>query len=44
MKNLINSKPTLLMIDDDAEFTSDFLMLLKEHFNCISAKSGAEGI
>ncbi len=35
MKKL--NKPTLLMIDDDVEFTSDFLMLLNEHFECISA-------
>jgi DNA-binding NtrC family response regulator len=32
------------MIDDDVEFTSDFLMLLNEHFDCLSAKSGDEGI
>ena len=38
------NKPTLLMIDDDAEFTSDFLMLLDEHFECLSAPTGKEGI
>ncbi len=38
------NKPTLLMIDDDVEFTSDFLMLLEEHFNCISATNGAIGL
>ncbi len=37
-------KPTLLMIDDDAEFTSDFLMLLEEHFDCLSALNGKEGL
>jgi DNA-binding NtrC family response regulator len=42
--NSKNNKPTLLMIDDDAEFTSDFLMLLNEHFNCLSAENGADGI
>jgi len=39
-----NKNPTLLMIDDDAEFTSDFLMLLGEHFDCISATTGEGGI
>jgi len=39
-----NKNPTLLMIDDDAEFTSDFLMLLGEHFDCISATTGEVGI
>ena len=38
------NNPTLLMIDDDVEFTSDFLMLLSEHFNCISAINGEDGI
>ncbi len=38
------NKPTLLMIDDDVEFTSDFLMLLSEYFDCISAESGKEGL
>ena len=37
-------KPILLMIDDDIDFTSDFLMLLSEHFNCISAKNGEIGL
>ncbi len=38
------NKPTLLMIDDDTDFTSDFLMLLEKHFDCISAVNGEEGI
>ncbi len=42
--NIKNNKPTLLMIDDDVNFASDFLMLLSEHFNCLSAVNGAEGL
>jgi len=37
-------KPTLLMIDDDAEFVSDFIMLLKNNFNCLVAQNGYEGL
>ncbi len=38
------TKPNLLMIDDDAEFVSDFLMLLKNNFNCLIARNGYEGL
>ncbi len=44
MKGNKTKKPTLLMIDDDIEFTSDFLMLLEAHFNCISATNGEIGL
>jgi DNA-binding NtrC family response regulator len=44
MNKFKTRKPTLLMIDDDVDFTSDFLMLLDEHFNCISATNGALGL
>jgi DNA-binding NtrC family response regulator len=44
MNKFINKKPTLLMIDDDVDFTSDFLMLLEEHFYCLSATNGERGL
>ncbi len=44
MKILSKLKPTLLMIDDDIDFTSDFLMLLDEYFNCLSATNGIDGL
>ncbi len=37
-------KPLLLIIDDDKEFVSDFVLLLEGDFNCISANNGREGI
>lgn len=37
-------KPLILLIDDDADFVTDFSLLLKNDFNCISAFSGKEGI
>ncbi len=46
MDDLLNKKhkPTLLMIDDDPDFTSDFFILLTEHFECFSAINGKEGL
>ncbi len=38
------AKPLLLLIDDDYDFSSDFLMLLKDYFECLSAEDGEEGI
>ncbi len=37
-------KPLILLIDDDADFISDFSVLLKNDFNCISALNGKDGI
>jgi len=37
-------KPTLLIIDDDKDFISDFVILLSEHFECKSATTGTAGI
>ncbi len=37
-------KPRLLIIDDDFEFTSDFMLLLDKDFKCSHASSGAAGI
>ncbi len=37
-------KPLLLLIDDDNEFISDLVLLLKNDYNCISANTGEEGL
>ena len=44
MSNEKKTKPTLLLIDDDIDFSSDFLMLLRDYFECLSAEDGVEGI
>jgi two-component system nitrogen regulation response regulator NtrX len=44
MARKTGKKLTLLMIDDDADFTSDFLMLLEEYFECFSATDSDRGI
>ena len=38
------NKPSLLLIDDDVEFSSDFLMILREHFNCRSVTNGKDAL
>lgn len=40
----IENRLSLLLIDDDPEFTSDFLMILKERFLCRSVTNGNEAI
>lgn len=37
-------KPTLLLIDDDKDFASDFIMLMESDFYCLSAKTASEGL
>ena len=37
-------KPTLLLIDDDQEFTSDFVLLIEKEFNCIISNNSSEGL
>lgn len=36
-------KPTLLLIDDDKEFSSDFVLLMENDFNCLSASNSTDG-
>lgn len=37
-------KPTLLLIDDDKDFTNDFILLMEGDFICLSATNASEGI
>jgi len=36
-------KPTLLLIDDDNNFASDFILLMEKDFNCLISNNSADG-
>ena len=36
-------KPTLLLIDDDKEFSSDFVLLMENDFNCLVSSNSTDG-
>lgn len=36
-------KPTLLLIDDDIDFTNDFILLMEGDFVCLSARNSSDG-
>ena len=42
MKEL-RMKPTLLLVDDDNNFASDFILLMEKDFNCLISNNSADG-